>query len=84
MKTSQIRRSRVRVSSAATKYLPEDGLLYAKAVSFGKPVCSSSRTNRWRKVYPATSPNYVIKMNANISVNLNGGDEVPHKSVPTR
>ena len=43
IKTSQTRRSHVRVASAVTKYLPEDGLLYATAVSFDKPVCSSSR-----------------------------------------
>jgi hypothetical protein len=65
------------VASAVTKYLPEDGLLYATAVSFVKPVCSS---NRWRRVYLAASPDCVIKINANVSVNLNGGDEIHHKS----
>jgi hypothetical protein len=36
MKTSQTRRSRVRVVSVVTMYLPEDGLPYATAVSFFK------------------------------------------------
>jgi hypothetical protein len=84
IKTSQTRRSGVRVASAVTKYLPEDGSLYATAVSFVKPLFNSSRNKRWRKVYLAASPDCVIKMNANVSVNLNGGDEIPHKSVPTR
>ena len=72
-----------RVASAVIKYLPEDGLLYATAVSFVKPVCSSSRTNRWRKVHLSASPDCIISMNANVAVNLNGGHETPHKSVQT-
>jgi hypothetical protein len=59
-------------------------LLYVTAVSFVKPGCSSSRTNRWQKVYLAESPDCVIKMNENVYVNLSGGDKIPHKSVPTR
>lgn len=73
-----------RTSGLCRDQVSSRSLLYATAVSFVKPVCSSSRTNRWRKVYLAESPDCVIKMNENVSVNLSGGDEIRHKSVPTR
>jgi hypothetical protein len=51
---------------------------------FVKPVCSSSGTNRWQKFDLAASPDCVIKMNANVFINLNDGEEIHHKSVPDR